>query len=464
MNKEKRILAVIATLAIGAILAGCSSAPSASDASTSPSTGTSEVTENPSIGTPQELTMWFFDHPPQTDYMKKKIAEFEAENPGVTVKFNSSAPPTGTGGFEDKLNTALATGTAPDIIAAISPQATRLINSNILSPIDDAAAQALGYTSTQDYVSKHVPNGLSPWSNSEGVPFAAPWELSWLNLYCNKSLLEKSGETIDPTKPMTWDQFIEMGKKAVANNESFYKKDGKWVKNFLKLPIYQDDTWAVQVLTMFLAQAGINVLGPDGQPNMNSPQAVDAVKLIDRMSKELGDPNVGPAIPGDLFGAFSSGDMACTLAGPWMNNIFLKPTKSPVLDNYVVVALPRITEATPGNVFWGWGFGVSQQTANKELAWKLIKKFQDDPEAVADQVGLWQPSPILANSPVLSSLPGLATIASGADGGQPIFQSVNYAPMAKDLRSALEAIVLDGADVQSTLDQLNDSLASEVSQ
>lgn len=94
---------------------------------------------------PVELSMWYFNWPPGYEYQAERVRLYMDENPNVTIDFDHSVPPVGEGGFEDKVTSSLATGTAPDIFAVINPQAIKLINKGQLAPIDDEAVEGLGF-------------------------------------------------------------------------------------------------------------------------------------------------------------------------------------------------------------------------------------------------------------------------------------------------------------------------------
>ena len=67
------------------------------------------------------------------------------------------------------------------------------------------------------------------------------------------------------------------------------------------------------------AQTGGSVLSADGKSyNLNAPEGVAAVKKIMEVSRTLGDPNIGPTVPGEIHTAVASGDQTCGLAGEWL--------------------------------------------------------------------------------------------------------------------------------------------------
>ena len=411
------------------------------------------VTEAPAE--PVTLDMWYFNWPQGYEYQAEHVRLYMQENPHVTVNFDHSIPPVGEGQFEDKVTTSLATGTAPDIFTVINPQAIKLINKGQLSPIDEAALKALGFESLEALKASRVPGAFNSWSDANGTPYSYHWELSWLNLFGNDEQLRACGVDPDTVSINSWQDVIDLGTECVAANPSFYKDaSGNWVKNFLKLPMYMDDTWSMQVLTAFLASTGGSVLSEDRtQCTINQPEGVEAVEWMMKVSHELGDPNVGPTIPGDIHTAFGTEEMTMELAGPWMHEAFLVATGSPVVEKgYHAYGMPIVPGGQPGNVFWGWAWAVNPDAANKEEAWKLIRFIEADPQGQAKASGIWQPLPDIEKGWGAGSAPSADKIAAAAEGGQAIFVTEHYAEIARILRGAIEAMAFEKADVQTTLD------------
>jgi ABC-type glycerol-3-phosphate transport system substrate-binding protein len=419
----------------------------------------------PGGGQPITLTQWYYNFPPFVAFQQQKIKDFEAKYPNVTVNYDSSTPPVGDGGYEQKITSSLATGTAPDIFSVFGPQAPQLIARNQLSPIDDTALKALGYDSIDALKASRAPGAFDGWTDASGNVYGVPDALSYLNMYCNTDHLKAAG--IDPATVSfaTWDDFINFGKQVIAANPSFYQDaSGKFTKNFFKAPMYADDGWGNQVLELFLAQAGASVLSPDGTTAaINSPEAIQAVTALMNASRELGDPNVGPSVPGDIFAGFGAGDQTCVLSGEFLYGAFLKPTNSPLIGHYQAYPLPQINPDKPGNVFWGWAFTVNQASQNKDAAWLDIAQMESDPNGLVDQVGIWPPVPDLASLPAVQNTPFGTVIAANRNGAQNVFHSLKYPQISSLLRGLLENMAYQGTDVTTTLnsaaDQINGVLA-----
>ena len=450
MKNGKRSLIIVALLAL--LVAACvAPAPMASDM---------EAEDQP-----VELSMWYFNWPPGYEYQAERVRIYMNDNPHVTIDFDHSIPPVGEGGFEDKVTSALATGTAPDIFAVINPQAIKLINKGQLAPIDDDAVGALGFDSVDALKASRLPGAFDSWSSADGTPYGYHWELSWLVLYCNDQHFRDAGVDPDAVTLETWDDLIAVGKQVIEGNPDFYlDDDGNFKRNFIKLPMYFDDTWSMQVLTTFLAQAGGSVLSGDRMSaTINDAAGVEAVEWMMRVSRELGDPNIGPVIPGEVHAAFGSGEMTCDLAGPWMYEAFLVATESPVVESgYHAYGMPAIEAGTPGNVFWGWAWVVNAASENKQAAWEFLRFLEADPQGQATASGIWQPLPDIEKGWGAGRVPYADLVAAAAEGGQAIFVTEHYAEVARILRGKIEAMAFEGADVQASLDEAAEEINSIV--
>ena len=414
---------------------------------------------------PITLTHWYYDFPPFADYQRGRIDSFKTVDPSVTINYDSSIPPVGEGGYEDKITAALVAGTAPDVFSVISPQAPRIISLGQLAPIDDAALAALGYESLDALKASRVDGAFDAWTDADGQIYGIPDAISFYTLYCNNDQLASGGvdpATVDIT---TWDDFLAMGKQVIAKNPSFYKdSSGAWTHNFIKLPMYQDDTWSMQTLTQFLAQTGGSVLSADGKTStLDAPEAVAAVDMMMKLSRELGDPNIGPTVPGEIHAAVANGDQTCGLAGEWMYGAFLKPTNSPLLGHYTAFKLPRMDASKAGNVFWGWSFVVNAKSQHKDEAWKYIGHLTADPNGIVQDVGIWPPVKDIESLQAVKDTPFGDVIAGNREGGQHIFKSLKYTDIARLLRGKLETMAFEGAPVADTLtetvSEINDILS-----
>jgi raffinose/stachyose/melibiose transport system substrate-binding protein len=146
---------------------------------------------------PVTLTLWH-DHPEWKGRVLAILAKFEGEHPGIHVDLQEIPD----SAYVPRLNTALAAGEAPDIVALDAGPDLR------------AAAQA-GYladlTGHLD-VTSLTQSGLSA-SKVDGRVFAVPIMGAYtVGLYYNRDIFTKQGLT----PPRTWEEFLTVAKTLKA--------------------------------------------------------------------------------------------------------------------------------------------------------------------------------------------------------------------------------------------------------
>ena len=408
---------------------------------------------------PVTISYWELNVPPYLAYLKRRIAAFEDNNPDVKVDFFGEIPPTGAGGYQVKVITAVATGTAPDVFDVFDSDGAKYLLTGQLAPIDDEAINALGFDSLDDFRAHWVPGVLDPWTDANGTLYGVPRDGSYYSLYCNNNHFQAGG--IDPAAVniRTWADLIRVGKQVIEANQGFYKdSSGNFLKNFIKLPFYQDDGWSMQTLTAFLAQTGGSVLSEDGSSAaINSPKGIEAVQAMMDVSRELGDPNIGPTTPGQIFGAFGSEEQTCTVAGEWLYGIFLKNRNSPLVDHFTAYSLPQVSTDRFGNILWGRAFVVSARSENKEAAFRMIGDVLiGDPNSMVSEVGNWPP--VMQDLPAILDVPFHEAVLSNRKGLQRNFQSPKFPEIATLLRGVLESLAFEGQPVEPALNEAADRI------
>lgn len=462
MRRGKLVKTIVLLLVLG-IMAGCSAQPPASQ----PAPQSGSTAGGSGQGPKESISFWVFDWGPLVQFAQQRVDLFQKENPDIKVVFEHSIPPTGTGGFEDKLTSALATGSAPDVFMVFSGQGANLIDRKQLRPIDGAAAKTLGFNSVPDYVNSRLPGSFTNWSDTQGNIYGVHWELSWLGLYCNTERLRAGG--VDPStlgaKGWTWNDFASMAQQVMAKDAGFYTENGNPKRNFLTLPLFQDDGWNMQVVTMFLAQSGGSVLNKDGtSATINSPEALKAIQTIVDLNRtaKLSNAGIGARAPGEIHTEFANGQSTCDIAGPWMNPAFISD-KSPVKDKYVVLPLPTI-DGRKGTGMWGWAWSVNGATKHADAAWKLVKYLSGDPQGQISVAGIWPPVKGVEKGPVASKIPYADQLVSSTEGGQMVLRHLKYPQIANIMRSKLEKLIYEGGDVKQTLNQANQEIEQVLKQ
>ena len=190
------IIISVVTACSGTSNNGNSNSPG-SNATTAP-TATPEVKEDPKAE-PVEITWWNFPNFTALDgevgkFEKQIIAAFNEKYPEITVKLEML---TFDGGPE-KLNVAIATGTAPDVIYDAPGRIIDWAKSNLLAPIDDMFPAD---------VKADIEPAILEQSSVNGTMYMYPFNTGPFTMAVNKTLFEQIG-AVDllplDTEDRTW--------------------------------------------------------------------------------------------------------------------------------------------------------------------------------------------------------------------------------------------------------------------
>jgi ABC-type glycerol-3-phosphate transport system substrate-binding protein len=239
---------------------------------------------------PATLTVWQTYNDEESPVFKEIVAKFEEAHPGVTVNvvrlpFN---------GAEPKIQTALTTGTQPDIARVDVSFLAKLASKNALLDV--------GPYVPAEFRAEIMPVALESCIYG-GTLWGMPDQTNGLCLFYNKTLFKAAG--LDPEKPpATWDDVIAYGKKLTDTRNGVY---GIGLSNSL--------WWSLP----FFYGYGATFLSEDGKHCLlNSPEGVAAFQLkVDLYAKHKIEGGAWRAggIVHDL--GFQSGKYAMILNGPW---------------------------------------------------------------------------------------------------------------------------------------------------
>lgn len=140
----------------------------------------------------------------------KAIEAYEKQNPNVKIE----AEYQGYDGYNDKLLTQLAGGTQPDIMQTIATAAAEY---------QAAFPESFVRLDQQDIFQLSVfdQNFLDSFCKSnDGSTVAVPSGVSSYNFVVNKTVTDAAG--VELKDNMTWDEFVEYGKKVHAANPDYY--------------------------------------------------------------------------------------------------------------------------------------------------------------------------------------------------------------------------------------------------
>ncbi|MBP0018396.1 MAG: sugar ABC transporter substrate-binding protein [Cyanobacteria bacterium SBLK] len=237
-------LSVLAGLLLS-VSVGCGSRPAADDAG--------------------EIEFWTMQLQPKfNDYFNDLIAEFETENPGVTVRW-IDVP---WSAMESKILTAVSAKTAPDVVNLNPVFASQLATRNVWADLDTQISP--------EARSQYLPN---IWQASilNDKSFGIPWYLTTQIVIYNRSLLQEAG--LDKS-PSTYIELADMAKRVKETT-------GKY--GFFVSFVPEDSGEILESLI----KMGVRLLDEEGKAAFNTPEGKAAFQYwVNLYQNELLPPEV----------------------------------------------------------------------------------------------------------------------------------------------------------------------------
>ena len=204
---------------------------------------TNSISESPTQAT-REIEFWTMQLQPQfTNYFNKAIAQFEAENPGVKVRW-VDVP---WSAMESKILASVSAKTAPDVVNLNPDFAALLAERNVWLELDDLV--------TESEKSLYLPK-IWQASQLDSKTFGIPWYLTTQITIYNTELFQQAGIE---KPPATYAELAEVAK-------TIKEKTGKYAFFVTFLP--EDSS---QVLESFV-QMGVQLVDEEGKAAFNTPQ------------------------------------------------------------------------------------------------------------------------------------------------------------------------------------------------
>ena len=272
------------------------------------------------------------------------IAEFEKENPGITVR-DQTVP-------FDQLNAQvqarIGTGdTSIDVYGVDEPRIPALVTRGLLKDLSAVRDQVAAATS---------PEALAI-TSYKGKLYALPEWTSTQLLFYNKDLLQKAGISAPPSsvdKRLAWDQLL-------VDAKATQKAGARWGVGFEQVDRYY------QLQPLFESSgAGSGLTGPD----MLTP-AIDTAAWNKTLgwygslyASGLAPRGITPEQMPDLF---RDGKLAFLIAGPWNFRAFEKASDL----HWGIAAHPYFAGGKPVTPTDSWAVGINPHTAHEAEAMKF---------------------------------------------------------------------------------------------
>lgn len=343
-----------------ALLAACGAAPAAPNAATSGAAGsTAAVGGPPPSDITATITIFDFGGDAEKKIYGDAAARFKQRYPNVTVVDNFTPVNDSWSSYADKITTQIAGGQSPDIINVAIEGTRLLVKQGLLAPVDEYVAQG-GQELMAD-----VAQPLIDAFKVDGKLWQMPHAWNNMVIYYNTKMFQDA--KIDPPKPdWTWDDFLETAKKLTSTSGPD-QVFGFGIPSF---------NFGLQ--PWFLTNGTSPLTADWTQSNLNDPKMLESITFVRDLVQVH---KVSPAVEGtDPANLFATGKVAMTGFGHWPIQNFIASN----FRDFDVQYWPR--KAAPTTVYGVGGWGIGAGSANKALAWELIKELsgKQTSQAIAD--------------------------------------------------------------------------------
>ncbi|RUZ75937.1 sugar ABC transporter substrate-binding protein [Mesorhizobium sp. M7A.F.Ca.US.006.01.1.1] len=269
--------------------------------------------------------------------------EFEAANPGITVKFE--VVPWDV--LLQKLTTDITAGTNADLSIIGTRWLIDFVQQDVAEPLD-------GYIKP-DFKDRFIDTLLSP-SIMDGKTYGLPIAASARAMYYNKELFEKAGIA---KPPASWTELQDDARKikALGSGTFGFGLQGKEIETDV---YYYYAMWS----------QGTEILNKDGTSGLSTPGALEAAKLYKSMIDEgLTEPGVTSNNREDVQNLFKQGKVGMMITAPFLSNQI--KDEAPNLK-YGVAAIPAGPTGARGTYGVTDSIIMFKNSKNKDEAWKLL--------------------------------------------------------------------------------------------
>lgn len=404
-----------------------------------------EATSAASESKPVTIEFWTHEDANRQALEDRYIAEFKETHPNVTVNVTRQSSEK----LIELIQTAFAAGQGPTMFNLSIEDEYPLIAAGRVAPINYKAAGYKDAKAVKDAYLAGILNAVTV----DGDVYGLPLELTNWSIFINKKVFRDAG--LDPEKdyPKTWEDMVAVSKKLViregdilvrrgydfrygyylVNNMPMVEQlGGKLISDDGKEAIVGEDAW-VKFLTY------MQNWGPNGE-NLGSPTYTAARKLFNK----------------------DNNDIAMCSTGMYQEARILKD--NPDFYNsgeWMVVPYPKFKNAVNdvAGCYYGHFYMVNADAdeATQAAAWSLISYMLSHGEEYLKNVGIIQPTTALMNSDTYKNMPYADVFTKDLERGHIVYYGANSSEIQDLIKTAVEAVMLQGVDPKQAYLQLKAS-------
>ncbi|GGF44502.1 ABC transporter substrate-binding protein [Aliidongia dinghuensis] len=195
--------------------------------------------------------------------------------------------------------------------------------------------------------------GLTFAKDAHGTMRSLPFSVDYWIIYWNKDLFAKKGLAY----PKTFDEMVAAAEALTDPKTNTYGFVARGQKN-ANTPVW----------TSFLLGYGSDSVGPDGKLLTDTPEAIEAAKLYQRLMTKAAPPGVAGFNWAECQSAFLQGKIGMWLDGIGFAPPLEDPDKSRVVGKVGYGVMPRGPKVQASGTF-GDGIGVPEASQNKGAAY-----------------------------------------------------------------------------------------------
>jgi multiple sugar transport system substrate-binding protein len=311
----------------------------------------------------ENITWWTHNNTAFVAVNKEMIKRFEAANPGIHVVYQFFPYDI----FINKLQTAYASGTEPDVQQMFGTWVTDYAKKGLLAELPN---------SKSELESQFWPAALGAYV-WEGKAYGLPHEYNLENggMLVSPKLFKEAGLSY----PKTWDELVTSAQKLTVWKGDTLDRSGFAFTN--------NDSITFMLLSLILQQGG-SYWDKDGvHVNFNTPEAQKAwdfetgLETKQKLTQEKAYPTTI-----DTFDVFFQGKAAMAYRGPWVIGVAkdaYPDAKYPA--DYEYIPVPSYAAGKPPlfAAESGWGEVISNRSKHKDAAVKFIQ-FMAQPDNARD--------------------------------------------------------------------------------
>lgn len=305
---------------------------------------------------PTTVTVMYQDN----EFLKNYVSDFHKLNPDITIKFIEYDP--------TRLAASFAAGNPPDFVRVFgATEMPNLVARGLATNLDSyfSASKALQTGQLVAVNNDFRFNGLNQGSGSI-YGMAKDWSQDFCFWY-NKKLFDQAKVPYpSTTEPLTYDEFLELGKRLTVRNGD-------------KIEVYGlDATWGFQMqgkILQMVAQQGGSVFSNDlSKADFTTPEVRKALQWhIDWANAKLGNGPLVPDASSIWYTAFPADRSAMVQFGFWFGGEVISWTK--LQDHVGFAPAPVMGSTRVSSCTTATGAYIPTTSKHKDAAWKVMEYF-----------------------------------------------------------------------------------------